>query len=206
MADLNGTMSDDDENPSGSLDASNVPLLEDNNWNTWYPRMCLELGKHDATHLIDEVPSKDAHGTPVLSPKEKVQQCRLIGMIGGRLSDGYLPFTVGISTVHELMKDLKAECGENGWETESILFTKLCRVKYDPDEGTSAYIREFRNAVQQLQDTGRKLDNWITVYLFLAGLGEEHSAWATRVRRSSRNNPNPPQLNTLTSQLLDARF
>lgn len=192
-----------EETTKASLNASNVPLLDDNNWVIWYTRMRLELGKHNATHLIDEVPKLDKDNIPVLSPKERVQHYRLIGMIGGRLSDGFLSFTVGAKTVYGLMKALKDECGDNGWGTESILFTKLCQVKYDPEQGTAAYIRDFRSIVQELQNTGRKLDNWIMVYLFFAGLGEEHASWATTVRQNSRGNADPPQLNTLTGQLKD---
>lgn len=50
---------------------------------------------------------------------------------------------------------------------------------------------------------GRKLDNWILVYMLFSGLRDEHASWATTVRNISRKDAEPPQFDAITAQLLD---
>ena len=50
---------------------------------------------------------------------------------------------------------------------------------------------------------GRKLDNWILVYMLLNGLGEKYTSWATTVQNASRKDAEPPELTITTIQLLN---
>lgn len=50
---------------------------------------------------------------------------------------------------------------------------------------------------------GRKLDNWIVVYMLFSGLGDKHTSWATTVRNASQKDAEPPEFSTITAQLLD---
>lgn len=56
---------------------------------------------------------------------------------------------------------------------------------------------------QRLANMGRVCPNWILVYLWISGLGDEHNSWATSFRNASRKEPDTPLLDVFISQLLD---
>ena len=120
-----------------------------------------------------------------------------------RMADGPMDVAVGATTIKEMWTRLYDQYHEVGWGAESILFSELVSLRQSECEHTDSYVAEFRALYLCLSNMGRKLDNWILVYILFSGLGDEHTSWATTVRNTSRKDAEPPQFTTITAQLLD---
>lgn len=70
-------------------------------------------------------------------------------------------------------------------------------------ENTNSYVTKFQAFYLRLSNIGRKLNNWILVYMLFIGLGDKHIRWATTVQNAFQKDVNPSELNKITAELLD---
>ncbi len=119
------------------------------------------------------------------------------------MADGPMDVEVGATTIKEMWTRLYDQYHEVGWGAESILFRELVSLKQSECEDSDSYVPKFRSLYLRLSNMGRKLDNWILVYMLFSGLRNEHTSSATTVQNASRKDAEPPEFSTITAQLLD---
>ena len=159
------------------------------------------LGGIQATNLINEDFSRLQNGN-FSEKNSKLTRLRL-AMMTNRIVDGPMDVAVGATTIKEMWIRLFDQYHEVRRGVESILFRVLVNLRQSECDNTDSYVAKFRALYFRLSNIGKKLNNWILVYMLFSGLGEEHTSWATTVQNASRKDAKSPEFSIITAKLLD---